>query len=255
MTLAVRDLQSALSRAIPPRAPSVTVPLKAAPFLPMQPEINKSLRFQGGLPSQIRNISTSRSRALPPGKSPIESIPAPFLSLLLSNTEEAVIGNAGEPDLLRNLVLLLFDDPGSFDGVTAAVVREHLVWECAHPRARGGSRALPEAWFFVPAEELESVVSPVTKDLDSSFVRLVAKDWEPEAKEEEDEDELSDVDESDQGRELYDWEKPAEGRMDWDVGWMKIEFDSVMVERYAYLRDDLAWEQYYQRPPSVASFE
>lgn len=56
-------------------------------------------------------------------------------------------------------------------------------------------------------------------------------------------------------RKLYDGEEPVEGCSDWDVGWMKVQFDSVMLEPYAYLRDDLAWEQYYWRPPSIASFK
>jgi hypothetical protein len=185
---------------------------------------------------------------------------AAFLRLLMEDTEKMLWSAAGELDLLENLALTVFDDPARFDGVTAAVVREHFRgWAAAAPeREQGPGKGLCTKLGFssqrytyclqVGEEELESVLKPEPKRLNDSFVRLVAKDWEPGLEEHDDDDDAYDD-------ELYDGEEPVEGCSDWDVGWMKVQFNSVMLEPYAYLRDDLAWEQYYRRPPSIASFK
>ncbi|KAL4903828.1 hypothetical protein BDW74DRAFT_185915 [Aspergillus multicolor] len=175
---------------------------------------------------------------------------AAFLRLLLDDTKKMLLLSAGELDLLRNLALTIFDDPTKFDGVTAAVVREHFKdWAAAAPvREQGAGKGLcPKPGFVsqryayclqVGEEELESVLRPASRGLNDSFVRLVAKDWESGSEDD-----------------VYDCEEPVEGCVYWDVGWMKVRFHGVMVQTYVYLRDDsMGWEQYYRRPPCVASF-
>jgi hypothetical protein len=74
------------------------------------------------------------------------------------------------------------------------------------------------------------------------YVKFINKEWEPyDPVEYEDEYE----------RLAEDPEEPIEGCTLHDVGWMKVRYDMVMVSQYNYLRDSLAWEYEYRRPPQL----
>jgi hypothetical protein len=75
------------------------------------------------------------------------------------------------------------------------------------------------------------------------YVNLISKEWEPyDPVEYEDENEI--VEEPP--------EEPIEGCTLHDVGWMKVLYDRVMVSKYNYLRNGMAWEYEYRRPPQLS---
>lgn len=82
--------------------------------------------------------------------------------------------------------------------------------------------------------------APENPDVNKTgFVHLIMKDWEP-------------YEPYDRGERFETDEEPIEGCTLNNVGWMRVPFDSVMVDVYCNLRDVWAWETQYRRPPDIS---
>lgn len=94
---------------------------------------------------------------------------------LLANTEETLEGTGGL-DLLDNLAVTVFQD-SSFDGATAAVVRDHFKrWAAtAAQQEQGTGPGFSERYLYC-IQVTQDVLDSVLAD-DSGFVRLVRGNW------------------------------------------------------------------------------
>ncbi|KAF4160012.1 hypothetical protein CNMCM6936_004141 [Aspergillus lentulus] len=159
-------------------------------------------------------------------------------------------------ELMDSLGLTVLEDRALFDGATTSTIRNHFKqWAETAVEAEQGvgvrQRASQRYRYCIQVDEeaLDSVVrkSPVPwgeiPGNNVGYVNLISKEWEPyDPVEYEDEDE----------RLEEPPEEPIEGCTLHDVGWMKVLYDSVMVSKYNYLRESLAWEYEYRRPPQVS---
>lgn len=146
-------------------------------------------------------------------------------------------------DMLESFCPTVFEDP-SFDGATTAHLRTHFrKWVETAKRQEQGIDTLYTSgryifFVMVDQEALESVLnSDPEAMITTGFVRLVYGDWEPEANEDGENEDL----------------EPIEGCTQEDVGWMKIPYDEVQSIGAGGLamRDMHDWDMYYARPPEV----
>ena len=149
-------------------------------------------------------------------------------------------------DMLDNLDITVFEDKASLDGASKSAVREKFAnWTETAPEAEQGTANAAASQHYrycihVDAEALESVVHhavapPQPEGRGPGFVNLVSKYWEPDT-----------ADLMEKG------EEPVEGPELRDVGWMRVEYQSVMVDFYLLLRDWNDWYREYRRPPEIA---
>ncbi|KAF7118900.1 hypothetical protein CNMCM5793_008536 [Aspergillus hiratsukae] len=159
-------------------------------------------------------------------------------------------------ELMDSLRLTVLEDRCVFDGATTSTIRNHFrQWAENAVEAEQGVGARPRDsqryryCIQVDEEALDSVVhkapAPWSEIPGNSvgYVNLISKEWEPYDPVEY-EDEYERLEEPP--------EEPIEGCTLHDVGWMKVLYHSVMVAKYNYLRDDLAWEYEYRRPPKLS---
>lgn len=151
-------------------------------------------------------------------------------------------------DMLDSLALTVFEDRANLDGASKSAVREKFqIWTATAPQTEQGSNATAaqsQRYRFcihVDEEALESVVHharppPGPEGRGPGFVNLVSRDWEPDTS----------SDRMEEGAELID------GSDLQDVGWMKVEYQNVMVDFYVLLRDWNDWYREYRRPPEIA---
>lgn len=152
--------------------------------------------------------------------------------------------------------LTVVADASMLDGATTQAVRRHFTEWCARMvHEEQGSREeiesrrqeAPPPWdlplryrFCIQVDEasLQSVISEEGK----GWVKLIKGDWESR--------EATRQQQHPHKTEEY----PAiEGCTEEDVGWMKVELNSVMPDFYHILRDLNAWHAEYRRPPDVAT--
>ncbi|KAF7171146.1 hypothetical protein CNMCM5623_003575 [Aspergillus felis] len=159
-------------------------------------------------------------------------------------------------DLMDSLGLTVLEDRSRFDGATTSIIRDHFrQWaETAVEAEQGaGARARDSQRYRyciqVDEEALESVVHRAPAPWGEirvnnvGYINLISKEWEPyDPVEYEDQEEV--VEEPP--------EEPIEGCTLHDVGWMKVLYDRVMVSKYNYLRNGMAWEYEYRRPPQLS---
>jgi hypothetical protein len=149
-------------------------------------------------------------------------------------------------DMLDNFDMKVFEDESSLDCASKFSVREKFGnWTATAPDAEQGTANAAAALRYrycihADAEVLESVVHhaeapPAPEGRGPGFVNLVSKYWEPDT-----------ADLMEKG------EEPVEGSELRDVGWMKVEYQSVMVDFYVLLRDWNDWYREYRRPPEIA---
>ncbi|CAG7943021.1 unnamed protein product [Penicillium salamii] len=161
-----------------------------------------------------------------------------FMRRLLANTEETLEGSGGL-DLLDNLAVTVFQD-SSFDGATAAVVRDHFKrWAAtAAQQEQGTGPGFSERYLYC-IQVTQDVLDSVLAD-DDGFVRLVRGDWK-------------EYDPHEEAERVEEEHEALEGCTLENVGWMQVPFDGVMVIPWYYLRG-YGWEREYRRPPTVACF-
>jgi hypothetical protein len=160
------------------------------------------------------------------------------------------------PELMDSLGLTVLEDRALFDGATTSTVRNHFrKWaETAVETEQGEGAGQGNAQRYryclhVDEEALESVVRKAPAPWgeirynDVGYVNFIDKDWEPY-------DPVYYEDEVD--RLVEDPEEPIEGCTLHNVGWMKVHYDSVMVDKYLNMRDQLAWDLEYRRPPEFS---
>lgn len=167
-----------------------------------------------------------------------------FMSRLSNQIQNALEFYNGL-DMLSSLDTTVFEDRAGLDGASKSAVREQFKnWTTTAPEAEQGTHAAESQRYryciHVDAEALESVVHyaeapPLPEARGPGFVNLVSRDWEPDA---------SDL--MEKGEDL------VEGSELRDVGWMKVDYQSVMVDFLVLLRDCNDWYREYRRPPEIA---
>lgn len=162
-------------------------------------------------------------------------------------------------DLLDRLTLTVFEDRDGLDGASTSIVRERFrAWTTQALEAEQGAEAAAAVrslgcgfagsqrytyCIFVDADALESVTRQAAaaaltlQGEEPGYVNVLARYWEHDEQEERMEDGAG-------------WLEDGEDLQ--DVGWMKVEFDRVMVEFYVLLRDRNDWYREYRRPPEIA---
>lgn len=148
-------------------------------------------------------------------------------------------------DMLSSLDTTVFEDRVSLDGASKSAVREQFKkWTTTAPEAEQGTHAAGSQRYryciHMDAKALESVVHhaqapPLPEARGPGFVNVVSRDWEPDAS-----------DPMEKGKDL------VEGSELRDVGWMKVDYQSVMVDFLVLLRDRNDWYREYRRPPEIA---
>lgn len=148
-------------------------------------------------------------------------------------------------DMLDSLDITVFEDRVGFNGASTSTVRERFkIWAATAPEAEQSTNAAQSQRYryciHVDAEALESVVhharaSPEPDAGGPGFVNLVSRYWEPDT-----------ADLMEKGAE------PVEGSELQDVGWMKVDYQFLMVDFYVLLRDWDDWFREYRRPPKIA---
>ncbi|RHZ45543.1 uncharacterized protein CDV56_102885 [Aspergillus thermomutatus] len=157
-------------------------------------------------------------------------------------------------DLMDSLGLTVLEDRSLFDGATTSTVRNHFrQWAETAVEAEQGVGACQRRsqryryCIQVDEEALDSVVHKVPAPWEEiccnnvGYVNFIDKEWEPYGP-------VYYEDEYD--RLVEDPEEPIEGCTLHNVGWMKVHYDTVMVCKYNYMRDELAWDWEYRRPPN-----
>jgi len=137
-------------------------------------------------------------------------------------------------DLLERLRLTVFEDRSKFDGASTAAIREHFKqWAENAPQEEQGTGPGDSHRYrycvYVDDEALKSVIESNPKSLDDGYVKLIWKDWVPN--------------EDDDGS--YE---PLEGCTKFDVGWLMVGYQDIMVWMYPPLRESYSWETEYARP-------
>ncbi|KAJ5443955.1 uncharacterized protein N7458_007827 [Penicillium daleae] len=173
-----------------------------------------------------------------------------FLRRLVADTEDVL---EGADDLLDHLAITVLEDPGKFDGATAAVVREHFnQWAATAVEEEQGTTAqglVPGLEGFqryryciqVTQDELDSVLADDYER--NGFLRMIWRDWKEYEPFEEDGERFEEEE-----------EEPLEGCTLEAVGWMRVPFWGVMFLPWSHLRDPNAWYIEYRRPPAIGHF-
>lgn len=170
-----------------------------------------------------------------------------FLTHFLSPVPESLEYYSGL-DLLETFAPTVLEDP-SFEGATAATLREHLgQWSKTAMKEEQGVSEIYRArtgryrfFIMMDQEDMQSVLNaPVDQD-EMGFVRMVYAEWGPEELEKED-IVNGDVD---------DPEEPLEGCTEYDVGWMKLYWQVAQLPAFLKLRDSDDWQAYYTRSPEI----
>lgn len=148
-------------------------------------------------------------------------------------------------DMLESFHPTVFED-FSFDGANTAFLRTHFRKWVENAEQKEREKGIDTLYtsgrymFFVMVdqESLESVLdSDPEAMITTGFVSLVYGDWEPEANEDGENENL----------------EPIEGCTQEDVGWMKISYDEVQsIGAGGLVMSDMHdWDRYYTRPPEV----
>lgn len=161
-------------------------------------------------------------------------------------------------DILEAFRWTIFNDKSLFDGVDTATIRAHFrQWsekaaQCEGVRAPNPPRPGAEAaryQFCIQEDEasLHSVVHlakapPAPDPTNDGWVKLINKYWLP-----------IEID----PRRQPDWEdilcyEPIEGIRERDIGWMKVDYGTVMREYYFEEEGLNRWRYQYCRPPDIA---
>ena len=153
-------------------------------------------------------------------------------------------------DMMDSLSITVIEDRSLLDDASTSVVREHFKqWAATAPQQEQGTGpGLSQRYRYcvqVDADALESVVddgseTPEIDIMTDGFVNLIWKDWAPELL-------------RPNPRFSEPEEEPIEGCTLHDVGWMMVAWQSLMVDRYYYLREYDDWNREYRRPPEVAT--
>lgn len=164
---------------------------------------------------------------------------------LLANTEETLEGEGGL-DLLDNLALTVFEDAGTFDGATTAMVRDHFNrWAATAVQQEHGPWLGPgpvrSQRYRYCIQVTQDVLDSVIADEGNGFVRLIWGDWK-------------EYEPFDEGERFEQEQEAIEGCTLEDVGWIKVPFEGVMVIPWCYLRSEWAWETEYRRPTELACY-
>ncbi|KAK0510214.1 hypothetical protein JMJ35_007608 [Cladonia borealis] len=166
---------------------------------------------------------------------------AVFMDRLRYRTSSALETYNGLDMLDSLLPFTVIEDRQAFDNATAATVRDHFKrWVASAPQeeqSQNASAGLSQRYRYcvqVDKMALEAVIrdAPAPPAVDASrkgWVNLVWRDWVP-------------IDEEGEG------EEPLEGNVE---GWMRVAYQSVMLDMYALLRDLNSWFIEYRRPPEV----
>jgi hypothetical protein len=151
-------------------------------------------------------------------------------------------------DMMDRLVLTVFDDRATFDCATTSFVREHFKkWAATAPQeeqgAGPGNAQRYRYCIQVTDECLNSIIrkAPPPDELTinkEGFVNIIDASWEPYSQWDGDE-------------RIEDDEQPLEGCTLLDVGWMRVNYDRVITGSYYYLRNSLARDHEYRRPPQI----
>lgn len=146
-------------------------------------------------------------------------------------------------DLMPSLNFHVFDDPALFNGANASTVRQHFrQWAATAPEqeqgAEVGARESQRYEYCIQVDitALRSIIdgpAPPEDNLSDAFVNLIRGEWD------------SGYDEDDVEHE------PIEGCTDYDVGWMRIRYNCLMVDWYCRFRGSECWHIEYRRPPEV----
>lgn len=166
------------------------------------------------------------------------------MSRLLANTKDTLESHGGS-DSLDNLALTVIEDPGSLDGATTAVTRDHFrqcveaaVQEEPEPDTTSLVVILLQRYTYCLQITQDVSESVLNDEEDRGFVRLIRRDWEED-------------DPYDHGERIDDVKEAIEGCTLEDVGWMKVPFDGVIVVPWYYLGGAGCKRQYY-RPPEIS---
>lgn len=167
---------------------------------------------------------------------------AVFMDRLRYRTSSALRTYNGLDMLDSLLPFTVIEDRQAFDNATTATVRDHFKrWVASAPQeeqSQNASAGLSQRYRYcvqVDQSALEAVVrdAPAPPALDASskgWVNLVWRDWVPTTDEEE------------------EGEEPLEDNVG---GCMRVAYQSVIVDIYAFLRDWDSWLVEYRRPPAV----
>ena len=175
--------------------------------------------------------------------------------------------------------LTVIEDANALDGASTQVVRQHFTEWCSRAlnEEQGSNEEIEsrrqeaEPWygslalryrFCVQVDEasLQSIVSAETAG--EGWVKLIKGAWkarasrasEAETQQQEPETDGLVEDQGDYEEYEEDEEHPAiEGCTEEDVGWMKVQYQSVIPDFYVNLRDPNAWIGDYRRPPDIAT--
>jgi len=150
--------------------------------------------------------------------------------------------------MMEKMALTVFEDKTTLDGVSKASVRQRFFeWGIGAPQDEQGTGAgLSQRYrYCIQVDQvcLNSVINdaPAPPEFDHTskgFVNLVWRDWQPSRRPIMEDD-------------FYE---PVEGCREEFVGWMRVDYQNVMVGMYMLLRDESAdWYREYQRPPEVAT--
>ncbi|RHZ68357.1 hypothetical protein CDV55_107524 [Aspergillus turcosus] len=148
---------------------------------------------------------------------------------------------------MDSLGLTVLENKSLFNGATTSTIRHHFrQWPATTVEAEQGVDYQRDSQRYryciqVDEEALDSVVRKPTAPWEIGgknvgYVNFIDKEWEPyEPVYHEDEF----------NRLVDDPEELIEGCMLHNVGWMKVHYDSVMVSKYNYMHNDLAWDWEY----------
>jgi hypothetical protein len=127
-------------------------------------------------------------------------------------------------DMMDSLSITVFEDRSILDSASTSVVREHFEQWAATvaQQEQGTGPALSQRYRYcvqVDAVALESVIHGAPSP-PQGFIDIIWKDWEPSRPDPREE-----------------VEEPIKGCTQHKVGWMRVDYQDVMVGMYYYLRD------------------